>query len=240
MRVVVQNAPGHPDNLGFVVTHVGLNIDRQLADFRDVERDDKKFFEDLINGQLADDPPQDVLNGDARQTLRPEMVVNKEIVSEFFEEQFVTTDDTELLEHLRQQAEALGFDPSVIVAPPQNASTMRRVEASGAVPVVPQRQRQEARRRLNERVRHTAKVLLNRLAISFGGRDLAFKFGLRVTGNNFVAAVQLVNKELDRSLGWQPDSRNSMRTEDFQRGMDALSQVLDTLTRRLKAKEKEE
>ena len=45
MRVVVQNDARHPDNYGFVVTHVGLNLDKQLEDFRDLERDDQLFFQ---------------------------------------------------------------------------------------------------------------------------------------------------------------------------------------------------
>jgi DNA repair protein RadD len=240
MRVVVQNAPYHPDNRGFVVTHVGLNIDKQLSDFRDVERDDQKFFEDLIDGRLPDEPSSDVLNGDARQKLSEGMVVNSEIVTEFFEEEFVSTEDEELVANLREHAESLGLDPAVVKIVSSDArASLRRVPASGGFAVVPQRQRQEARRRLNEEVRRTAKVLLNRLGVNFGGSDLAFKFGLRVTGNNFVAAVQLVNKELDRLLKWKPGSRSAMRTEDFQQGMETLTRVLDTLTRRLKKREEE-
>ena len=51
MRVIVQNDPRHPDNYGYVVTHIGLNLDQQLEDFRDMEREDKAFFEDLISGK---------------------------------------------------------------------------------------------------------------------------------------------------------------------------------------------
>src|SRR5208337_405153 len=40
MRVVVQNDPRHPDNYGYIVTHVGMNLDQQLEDFRDMERED--------------------------------------------------------------------------------------------------------------------------------------------------------------------------------------------------------
>lgn len=51
MRVIVQNDPRHQDNYGYVVTHIGLNLDQQLEDFRDMEREDKAFFEDLISGK---------------------------------------------------------------------------------------------------------------------------------------------------------------------------------------------
>lgn len=34
MRVNVPKAPGHPDNEGIVVSHVGMSIDRHWQDFR--------------------------------------------------------------------------------------------------------------------------------------------------------------------------------------------------------------
>ncbi len=51
MRVIGQNEPCHPDNYGFVVTHAGLRLDKQLADSCDMEREDKLYFEDLIQGK---------------------------------------------------------------------------------------------------------------------------------------------------------------------------------------------
>ncbi|MDQ2843910.1 MAG: DEAD/DEAH box helicase family protein, partial [Acidobacteriota bacterium] len=34
LRVIVQNDPAHPDNYGHIVTHVGLNLDKQLKSFK--------------------------------------------------------------------------------------------------------------------------------------------------------------------------------------------------------------
>ncbi|MBA7699681.1 putative DNA repair helicase RadD [subsurface metagenome] len=34
MRVIVQNDSRHPDNSGYIVTHIGMNLDKQLDDFR--------------------------------------------------------------------------------------------------------------------------------------------------------------------------------------------------------------
>jgi DNA repair protein RadD len=240
MRVVVQNDPHHPDNRGFVVSHIGLNIDRQLSDFREIERDDRAFFEDLVGGRVPDEPPTDVESGDARQKLRESMVVNSEIVSEFFEEEFISSEDEALVANLAAHAESLGLDPAVVKALAAGSkASLRRVTASEDFAVIPQRQRQEARRRLNEEVKRTAKLLINRLELTFGGNELAFKYGLQLTGNNFVAAVQLVNKELDRRTGWAPGQRSTLRTEDYQKGIQSLSDILDTITRRLKRREEE-
>ena len=52
MRVIKQNAPGHPDNRGFVVSHIGLHIDRWWEDLRELDKDDQLFFEALANSAL--------------------------------------------------------------------------------------------------------------------------------------------------------------------------------------------
>jgi DNA repair protein RadD len=239
MRVVVQNDPRHPDNLGYIVTHVGLNLDRQASDFRDMEREDAAFFKELVKGEL-EQPPSEVLDGSARQKLGEEMVVNSEIVSELFEEDFVASDDASLIAELKARAEELGFDAEAVGALVRQArSGKRRVEASAPFATTPQRQRQEARRRLNEEVNRCAKLLLNRMGLQFGGLELAFKFGIGVSGSNFVAAVQLVNRELDRALQIEPGSRGQLKTEQFISATQSLEEVLNKLTRRLKAKQEE-
>lgn len=235
MRVVVQNDPRHPDNYGYVVTHVGLNVDKQLADFRDMEREDKAFFEDLISGAEPEMPPE-VLAGTARMKLGSDMIVHREVVSDFFEEDFLRSDDEAIYEDLRAHAESLGLDADAVVeaAKKKEAEKVRRVKASAPFAVLPQAERREARKRLKEEANRTAKLLLNRIGLDYGGRELAFKYAPGVTGSNFVAAVQMVNREVDKALGIQPGKRGTLKTEDFARGMEALEGVLDTLTRRIK------
>src|SRR5207253_6052837 len=41
MRVVVQNEPAHPDIVGQIVTHLGMNLDKRLKGLMEVDRDDK-------------------------------------------------------------------------------------------------------------------------------------------------------------------------------------------------------
>lgn len=235
MRVIVQNEPRHPDNYGYVVTHVGMNLDQQLADFRDMEREDQLFFSDLISGKEPE-PPQEVVNGDARMKLREDMVVHKEIISEFLEEDFIASDDEALLEELKARVESLGFDSDEIVKmlKGRKQETVRRVDATSPFPVIPQKQRKEARRRLNEEIKRTAKILLNRLELDISGRELSVKYAPGVTGNNYVAAVQMLNREVDKKLGIKSGQRGKLKTEDFVRGKDSLDEILNGLTRTLK------
>ena len=73
------------------------------------------------------------------------------------------------------------------------------------------------------------------------GRDLAFKLatGRGLTGNNFAAAVQLVNHEVNRLLKIKTGDRNKLRTKDYQQAIDGLENILNTLTRRIRKGEKE-
>lgn len=235
MRVIVQNDPRHPDNYGYVVTHVGMNLDQQLSDFRDMEREDQLFFADLISGKEPE-PPQEVVDGDARMKLREDMVVHKEIVSGFLEEDFIAPDDEVLLEELRDRVESLGFDSDRIVEmlKGRRQETVRRVDASSPFPVIPQKQRKEARVRLNEETKRTAKILLNRLELDISGMELSLEYATGLSGNNFVAAVQMLNWEVYKRLGIKSGQRGKLKTEDFIRGKDSLDEILNELTRRIK------
>lgn len=235
MRVIVQNEPRHPDNYGYVVTHVGMNLDQQLAEFRDMEREDQLFFSDLISGKEPE-PPEEVVNGDARMKLREDMVVHKEIISEFLEEDFIASDDEALLEELKARVESLGFDSDEIVKmlKGRKPETVRRLNTASPFPVIPQKQRKEARRRLNEEIKRTAKILLNRLELDMSGRELSVQYAPGVTGNNYVAAVQMLNREVDKKLGIKSGQRAKLKTEDFVRGKDSLDEILSGLTRTLK------
>lgn len=235
MRVIVQNDPRHPDNYGYVITHVGLNLDQQLDDFRDMEREDQIYFKELLSGDEPE-PPIEVLEGKTRMKLKPDMVVNHEIVSQFFEEEFLDTEDSALLDELKAQAEVLGFDGDDLAEfMKKNKNPKRRkVKASTPFLVQPQQQRREAKKRLQEEVNRTSRVLLNRLGLNFNSREVSFQLAPGTIGNNFVALVQCINKEVNKRLGIKSGERGKLRTEDYERGMNHLEDILNMLTRQFK------
>lgn len=239
MRVVVQNEPRHPDNYGYVVTHIGLNLDQQLSDFREMDREDMNFFQDLISG-IEPEPPEQVINGSSKLKLTPDLIVNREIVAEFFEEDFLQPDDQALIDELAAQAESLGFDADQIrnAIAKQTKDNIRRVKASSPFPIQPQSQRREARKRLTEQSKNAAKILLNRVGLDFGGREMTYKYFPGLSGNNFVAAVQLVNKEVDKRLGIKSGQRHKLKIEDFEKGLGFLEDILNQMTRNIKGRMK--
>jgi len=235
MRVIVQSFPGHPDNLGYIVTHIGLNLDKQLDDFKSLDKEDQNFFEDLLDGKESE-LPETVRDGSARKRLSEDMIVNNEIIENFLEEDFISQDDLELQNALKAAAESLGYDSEELeeFLNKKRASRFRTVKATEKFPINPQQQRKEARIRLNERTNHVAKILINRIGLSSGGNELTFKYLKgEVQGTNFVAAVQLIHHEINRMLGINSNERACLRTEEFKKAIDLLEEIVNGLTRRL-------
>lgn len=231
MRVIVQNDPRHPDNFGYVVTHIGLNLDKQMDDFRLIDREDQKFFHDLLEGKEPE-LPSEVLDGSARKRISEQMIVHNEIVDNFLQEDFLDPDDEALQAELKAVAESLGFDTEDLIEylKKQKTERFKKVPATAPFPVNPQSRRKEARRRLTEFTKHSAKILLNRLNFKMGGYDLK-QYG---QGPNFTVVVQMINHEINKLLNIKRGERDRLRTEDYQKAMDSMDKIINTLTRRLK------
>lgn len=237
LRVVVQNDPTHPDNYGHIVTHVGLNLDEQLKRFKLFENDDQAFWEEVTGGGEPD-PPQDVLSGKARMRLREDMVVNSEIVDRVFEEEFTTAEDADIVADLEQKFESLGLDPALAQEVVKKSASAKpqlgQSDAAQPFAVLPLRQWQESKKRLNEEAKRTANLLLNRCALAQGGVEIPRKLkpGLGAK-NNFVGALQMVNEQLDKRVG-RGRKRAEWAVDEFGTGMRALSEILNDLTREIK------
>lgn len=236
LRVVVQNEPTHPDNYGHIVTHVGLNLDEQLKRFKQFENDDQKFWEEVTGGQEPE-PPKAVVAGEARMKLHEDMVVNSEIVDRLFEEDFSTAEDADILQELEKKLESLGLDPALaqqFLERSRKAAGPHVAVAAPAFSVLPARQWQESRRRLDEEAKRTAKLLLNRTGLTPQGVELPYKLKPGIGGkNNFIAAFQMVNEGIKRRVA-QGRKRQEWTTEEFAMAMSLLTDILDGLVREVK------
>ncbi len=229
LRVIVQNSPGHPDNYGHIVTHAGMNLDERLREFKLFESDDQKFWEDVIGGKEPE-PPSHVRNGESRMKLSEPAVVNYEIVDSLIEEQFTSAEQEDIIRELREKLELLGLDPEQAEAIVLAKSTGRTMsKAAQPFQVLPQREWEAKRKGLNEQVNRAANLLMNRLGINRGGRDL-IALGVAAT-NNFVAGVTLINKELKQK---NPRPRKEWSVEEFAAAEAGLEDILNALTRRYK------
>lgn len=246
MRVVVQNDPTHPDNLGHIVTHWGMNLDQRLKEFQQFEKDEKfekddeAFWKKVIAG---DDPevPADVRAGTTR--LSPNetnVVVSGEIVQGLFEEEFASLEDQHIIDDLREYLKLRGLDPNQaaeIVKGSKKEKITERPAAAG-YPIQPQRQLEEIRKRVHEQSSRLATILLNHIGLKMEGREIPLKYtSLGVSGrSNFIAAVVMVNHEINKRLG---KDRQECSVEDFQGIMNSLDDISNTLARRVRKAKKD-
>lgn len=233
MRVVVQNDPMHPDNVGHIVTHLGMNLDERLKEFKQFENDDQAFWDKVIGG---DDPdlPTSVLDGSARLTAEDRLVVHGEVVESLWEEDFTTIEDQQIVEDFRERLKLFGLDPDQAeeVLKKARGAAIRKNAPSEPFPVQPQREWEEAKKRLYEQAQRLAKLLLNHVSLSMTGTEMTYKYkSLNITGrNNYVSALMMVNHEINKRLGKE---RAQASTEEFRHVLEDLDDILQTLVRRV-------
>ena len=233
MRVIVQNDPMHPDNVGHIVTHLGMNLDERLKEFKQFENDDQAFWDKVISG---DEPevPAAVRDGSARLTTGERVVVHNEIVESLWEEDFSSVEDQQIIDDLRERLKLYGLDPGQAEEVVKNAQGARLRKRPPTEPflVQPQREWEEAKKRLYEQAQRMAKLLLNQLDLSITGTELTYKYkSLKISGkNNYVSAVMMVNAEINKRLG---KDRAQASTEEFKQVLDNLDDVLQALARQI-------
>lgn len=235
MRVVVQNDPAHPDNMGHIVTHLGMNLDQRLKEFKQFESDDETFWEKVIGGEEPE-VPKAVREGATRLTVGESgVMVSGEIVDSLWEEDFTTAEDKHIVEDLRDKLKALGLDPGQaeeIVKTSRSTGITRR-SPSEPFPIQPQREWNEARKRLDEQVQRTAKILLNNTNLQMIGAEIPYKYSTlnARAKNNYVAALMMVNNEVNKQLS---KDRKDCNTQEFKTATDSLEKILQLLVRRVK------
>jgi hypothetical protein len=211
-----------------------MNLDQRLKEFKDFENDDQAFWDKVIGGEEPE-PPQEVLDGNTRLRATERVVVHGEIIEALWEEDFTSLEDQQIVEDLRERFKLLGLDPSKIEEMVRQAQRplMRKHSPTEPFAVQPQREWEEARKRLNEESKRLAKLLLNHVQLNVNGTELIYKYKtLKLAGNNnFIGALTMVNHEINKRLGKE---RSAASIEDFKGILDNLEDLLQTLARRVR------
>lgn len=237
MRVVVQNDPGHPDNLGHIVTHLGMNLDQRVKEFKQFENDDQAFWEKVVGGE---DPevPTAVREGSTRLTAsESDIIINDEIVDSLWEEDFAEMDEKQIIDDLKERLKLYGLDTDKAedIIKSAKHGGMKRKEATEAFPVQPQREWEELKHRVSEQGTRLAKILLNNVGLEMYGTELAYKYtSLKARSkNNLVSAIMLINHEINIRL--DNKAREQCTTEEFKSILDnkTLDNILQTIVRRV-------
>lgn len=237
MRVNHQNAPRDPDNYGYIVTHIGMNLDTLLDQFQQFEKDDEEFWAEVTGGEEPE-PPLPRGTGGGRRALIAPLTVHNEIVENLYEESFVDDDEEVRLKELREMLEATGYDTALaeqIINQQKQGNETKVAPAASPMPVQPQKELERLRKQLPIEVRAKAKGVLANARLSIVGQDIPRKLFPEVRAqNNLVSAIVMLNRELKRKVG--DKERDDWSRDDYKLAIEALPTVSTELVRKLIAK----
>lgn len=244
MRVITQDKPFAPENRGFVVSHVGLNVDKWWKELQELDDDDKNFFGAIYGGQREFYANQgDTPEVGKRRLFQPEMKVIKEQIDQVIEERFLKEESQLRVDDLIStlllrgiDVEDLGMSREDLEVRLFNARVEQQVrKPHEPLPVQPQKARQVARRRLKERVLAAAKQLLNELSLPVSGFDLPRKFP-GVSVNNLTVAIVLLNTEVQLFLNVGKDERDLLSEDQLKRAHDSIDEIINRVAKKIRAK----
>ena len=146
-------------------------------------------------------------------------------------------EDADIVADLERKFESLGLDPAlakdVVKKSASARPQLRQSNAAEPFAVLPLKQWQESKKRLNEEAKRTANLLLNRCGLAQGGVEIPRKLKPNIGAkNNFVAALQMVNEHLDKRVG-NGKKRAGWTVDEFGVAIRGLSEILDDLPRAL-------
>jgi DNA repair protein RadD len=240
MRVVHEAKPDHPDNNGFVVSHVGLNTDAHWDDLREIDFDDQMMVKKWLEA--------DNQNGDEEGNGEPRrfdvgMLVDSEIIGSFVNRSFLDPEDDRVLDEMLDHEIGGGLRLRDLVKKEQLRETLRRrqqalsaVTSAGDLPVQPQARRVQGRKRLSQRTGSVVARILKDLGLSPNGREVGNREKTVAGRDNRAAVTSLLNKAINEHLGISSGSRKAPDATDNEDALSALDMLGDKIRDSLKGK----
>lgn len=233
MRVVIQDSPEHPDNQAWVISHVGLNNDERWDEFRELDLDDQRLIRHWLGEDIEDEDRTTREQGEPRR-FDAAMLVDNEFLSHFVDRAFLDPEDDRVLDQLLARQVAPGLTVADVIDREALRDRLRakiaekREEPSG-IPVTPQRRRQTARKRLDERSGSVAARILSDLKLSRAGRDVQRAIGGGRRGPNFEVVIRMVGHEVNNYLDVPPGKRKTLSAEQAESALAALDELGDAV-----------
>lgn len=238
MRVVVQDQPDHPDNVGFVISHVGLNNEERWEEFKELDLEDQRLIHEWLEGEPNENEPDS--GGGSPRRFDEVTLVDSELISHFVDTAFLDPEDDRVLDEIL----AKQIVPGVVVGDVMDREALReklrennakQEEEPVPIPVTPQRRRKAARARLHERTGSVVARILHDLGISRPGRDLAKALGGPPVPNVRRVTV-LLNQEINEFAGIRAKSRKELSADQAEDALEALDAIGDQVRDQLREK----
>ena len=229
MRVVVQNDPDHPDNRGYIVSHVGLNNEARWDEFRELDLEDQALLQMWLRGQNGNGEGEGGGEGAPRpRRFDSTQLVDNEIIGSFIDREFLDPEDDRVLDELLSRPVAGGLTVGDLVSREVLRERLRQrrdaapAEAPAPIPVSPQRRRQAARKRLAERANAVVARILADLSLGRQGREVAGAGLGTGPGPNAVTVAKLLNQQIREFTGKKREDLTAAETEAAYQELDRL------------------
>ena len=241
MRVNAERSPGHPDNRGVVVTHVGLNVDRHWADFKFLDAEDQEIVSEWLNAGEVQPAASGGVGG--RRPLRGPLDVTQEIIDRFISDPFLDPNDDTLIDNLLTVAREQGIDlvelgigrdelHNLLMRQRHDLSEPQEPQR---LPVQPQEHRRFLRRRLDEQVRSLAGRICDTLNQAPNGMRIAALGGTGAS-NNLAAVIVLMNRAVNEALDSESASRGELAIKAIEQVEPRLEELADAVEAALRQK----
>jgi hypothetical protein len=237
MRANVQNAPGHPDNRGIIVSHLGLNIDDLWAEFKSLDAGDQALVEKWVrspgSGPGEGDAPRWATGG--VMDVQREVLLDR-FISDPFREHL---DDDALIDNAIETMREQGMDFEMLGLTREDLR--RRLAAARPsdgpaaperLPVQPQARRKAQRQRLNERVSSESSRVCSALDEPAAGRKIALLGGTGAS-NNLGAVTVLINRKVNDLLGIDKKQRGDLSIAQLDQAIGRLPELADEVVAEL-------
>lgn len=231
MRVNQEGDPAHPDNFGYIVSHVGLNNDAHWQDFREFDLEDQALLKLWLQGKSGPEPA----TGEEGEPRRFDegMRVQNEIVSHFIGSLFLDPDDDRVLDLIvKQKIPGTPFTVGDLKSRDELRAMLKQKRREHevrprSIPVSPQRRRQEARRRLAERANSVVNRIIRDLGFGPDGRDVGTATGSGRGASNVMAVTKLLNDAINASIGIEKKQRREMSAKQAETALESLDRLGD-------------
>lgn len=198
MRVIQQNAAGHPLNNGVVVFHAGANVARRWEDFQQYSEADQEYFDQLLPVEGLDFGQGDELEVQPRNTdvqadgvdVRSQTDVRLEVIP-------LIADDDEALAALKV-LQGRGYTADEV---------KQAFEELQPVPVTKARVRQARRAGLDMRIKSEAARILGQRGVNAEGRELDRQ---RLGRSNLVVLKAAIDRQVAALLGRGTGERHEL------------------------------
>lgn len=239
MRVVIQNAPDHPDNQGWVISHVGLNNEERWEEFRELDLDDQDLVRRWLIGEPETDDEDDIEKGNGQpRRFDALQLVDSELVGSFIDRTFLDPDDDRVLEEILTKEIAPGITVGSMIDRETLRAQMKqqlaaRAEQPADIPVSPQRRRQTMRKRLDERTKAVAARVLEDLDLSRNGREVARALG-KGPDANVKVLIRVLGAEVNEYLRIPSGTRKEMSRAQAEEAYKELDNLGDAVRDRIR------